>query len=113
MAAEWRPKYEVGYMRTRNLRATIGLLSATAVLVAACSTTAPATQAPASQAPASAPASQAPSSQAPTEATVRLQLQWEPQAQFAGYFAADREGYYAEEGLTVEFVRGGADILPH
>src|SRR5215210_6697328 len=25
---------------------------------------------------------------------VRLQLQWEPQAQFAGYFAADREGYY-------------------
>jgi NitT/TauT family transport system substrate-binding protein len=44
---------------------------------------------------------------------VRLQLQWEPQAQFAGYFAADREGYYAEEGLQVEFLRGGADVLPH
>ena len=43
---------------------------------------------------------------------VRLQLQWEPQAQFAGYFAADREGYYAAEGLKVEFLRGGADIVP-
>ena len=45
--------------------------------------------------------------------TVSLQLQWEPQAQFAGYFAADGEGYYAAEGLKVTMVRGGADILPH
>src|SRR3954451_6006478 len=44
--------------------------------------------------------------------TVSLQLQWEPQAQFAGYFAADREGYYSAEGLKVNFVRGGADITP-
>src|SRR5688500_3779484 len=51
----------------------------------------------------------------PTQALkeVRLQLQSEPQAQFAGYFAADREGYYAAEGLKVNFLRGGADILPH
>lgn len=44
---------------------------------------------------------------------VSLQLQWEPQAQFAGYFAADREGYYAAEGLHVTFLRGGAEITPH
>jgi NitT/TauT family transport system substrate-binding protein len=44
---------------------------------------------------------------------VKLQLQWEPQAQFAGYFAADREGFYAAEGLKVTFLRGGADITPH
>jgi NitT/TauT family transport system substrate-binding protein len=44
---------------------------------------------------------------------VDLQLQWEPQAQFAGYFAADREGFYAAEGLKVNFLRGGAEILPH
>jgi NitT/TauT family transport system substrate-binding protein len=44
---------------------------------------------------------------------VKLQLQWEPQAQFAGYFAADREGFYAAEGLKVNFLRGGADITPH
>jgi NitT/TauT family transport system substrate-binding protein len=43
---------------------------------------------------------------------VRLQLQWEPQAQFAGYFAADKEGYYAAEGLHVTMVRGGAEIIP-
>jgi NitT/TauT family transport system substrate-binding protein len=44
--------------------------------------------------------------------TVRLQLQWEPQAQFAGYFAADAQGYYAEEGLSVVMERGGAEIIP-
>ena len=44
--------------------------------------------------------------------TVSLQLQWEPQAQFAGYFAADREGFYAAEGLKVNMLRGGAEIIP-
>jgi NitT/TauT family transport system substrate-binding protein len=43
---------------------------------------------------------------------VSLQLQWEPQAQFAGYFAADVQGYYAAEGLEVEILRGGAEIIP-
>jgi NitT/TauT family transport system substrate-binding protein len=43
---------------------------------------------------------------------VRLQLQWEPQAQFAGYFAADAQGYYAEESLAVEILRGGAEVIP-
>jgi NitT/TauT family transport system substrate-binding protein len=43
---------------------------------------------------------------------VSLQLQWEPQAQFAGYFAADREGYYADEGLHVTMVPGGPDVIP-
>ena len=43
---------------------------------------------------------------------VRLQLQWAPQAQFAGYFAADKEGYYRAEGLTVTLVPGGPDVIP-
>ena len=46
------------------------------------------------------------------ETAVRLQLQWAPQAQFAGYFAAVEEGYYAEEGLDVEIVDGGPDVIP-
>lgn len=33
---------------------------------------------------------------------VRLQLKWFTQFQFAGYFAAIEQGYYAEEGLDVE-----------
>lgn len=43
---------------------------------------------------------------------VKLQLQWVPQAQFAGYYAAVDQGYYKDEGLDVEIVEGGADIVP-
>ncbi len=105
----------------RDSRRAIGLLAATALLIVACTgggaTPAPATQGPASQAPATdasatdAPATDVPATQgAMTE--VSLQLQWEPQAQFAGYFAADREGYYAAEGLHVNILRGGAEVIP-
>ena len=48
----------------------------------------------------------------PRRTDVRLQLQWAPQAQFAGYFAAAAEGYYEDEGLNVTFVPGGPDIIP-
>jgi NitT/TauT family transport system substrate-binding protein len=43
---------------------------------------------------------------------VTLQLQWLTQAQFAGYYAAVAEGYYEDEGLDVEIVQGGGDIVP-
>ena len=43
---------------------------------------------------------------------VRLQLQWAPQAQFAGYFAAQEQGYYDAAGLKVTFVAGGPDVIP-
>ena len=53
-------------------------------------------------------------SQAPDgeTASVQLQLQWAPQAQFAGYFAAVEQGYYTEEGLEVEILDGGPDVIP-
>ena len=38
---------------------------------------------------------------------VRLQLKWRHQFQFAGYYAAQLKGYYAEEGLAVEIIEGG------
>jgi NitT/TauT family transport system substrate-binding protein len=41
---------------------------------------------------------------------VRLQLQWVPQAQFAGEIAAQKEGYYKAEGLDVSFVDGGPNV---
>jgi len=48
-----------------------------------------------------------------TELTpVTLQLQWLTQAQFAGYYAALAEGYYEEEGLAVEILPSGGDIVP-
>ena len=43
---------------------------------------------------------------------VRLQLQWFPQAQFAGYYAALDQGYYKAEGLDVSILPGGVDIVP-
>ena len=43
---------------------------------------------------------------------VKLQLQWFTQAQFAGYYAAVDQGYYEDEGLDVEIVEGGTDIVP-
>ena len=46
------------------------------------------------------------------KASVRLQLQWAPQAQFAGYFAADQQGYFEDENLDVEFVDGGPTVVP-
>ena len=45
-------------------------------------------------------------------ATVKLQLQWVTQGQFAGYFAALEQGYYSDEGLDVEILEGGSDIVP-
>jgi NitT/TauT family transport system substrate-binding protein len=43
---------------------------------------------------------------------VSLQLQWFIQAQFAGYFAAQDQGFYADQCLDVSIVEGGVDIVP-
>ncbi|WP_141015211.1 ABC transporter substrate-binding protein [Nocardioides sambongensis] len=43
---------------------------------------------------------------------VKLQLQWLPQAQFAGYYAAVDQGFFEEEGLDVEIIPSGGDIVP-
>jgi len=37
---------------------------------------------------------------------VRLQLKWEHQFQFAGYYAAKEKGYYQAAGLDVEIIQG-------
>lgn len=43
---------------------------------------------------------------------VKLQLQWLTQAQFSGYYAALDQGYYAKEGLDVQIIPSGGDIVP-
>ncbi|OMF92464.1 myristoyl transferase [Paenibacillus sp. FSL R7-0273] len=75
------------------------------------------TNAPAAGANGAAEASASPEAGAPAApaaepVTVKLQLKWVPQAQFAGYFLAQDKGYYAEEGLNVEILPGGPDIVP-
>jgi len=44
--------------------------------------------------------------------TVKLQLQWFTQAQFAGYFAAVDQGFFKKHGLDVQIIEGGTDIVP-
>jgi NitT/TauT family transport system substrate-binding protein len=46
----------------------------------------------------------------PTLTPISVQLQWTHQAQFAGLYAADRNGSYREEGLAVTFIEGGATV---
>lgn len=43
---------------------------------------------------------------------VSLQLQWVTQSQFAGYFAAVDQGFYAEHCLDVTILEGAVDIVP-
>ena len=81
------PKQRGVHMRMRR---SIALLAAVVVVAAACSST-------------SAPAELKP---------IRLQLQWFPQAQFAGYFAALEKGYYKEEGFDVTILPGAVEIVP-
>jgi len=42
--------------------------------------------------------------------SVTVQLSWTHQAQFAGFYAADQNGYYAEEGLALAFLPGGPQV---
>ena len=78
-----------------RLKRTFALLVAVGVVAAACSSATP-----------GAGGSASPGT------PIRLQLQWFPQAQFAGYFAALDKGYYAEEGLAVTILPGAVDIVP-
>jgi NitT/TauT family transport system substrate-binding protein len=44
---------------------------------------------------------------------ISLQLQWLPQAQFAGYYVALDQGYFEEEGFdSVDIIPSGGDIVP-
>ena len=69
--------------------------------------------------PASARAASAASAASATGSTpaasatkVSLQLQWYPQAQFAGYFAAMEQGYYQAENIDLDIINGSATIAP-
>ena len=99
-------------MRTRRVAA---LFAAASIAVAACSGGGGGSTAP-SEAPSTAPSADAGASTAPSAPAelipIRLQLQWFPQAQFAGYFAALDQGYYAEEGFDVSILPGAVEIVP-
>lgn len=41
---------------------------------------------------------------------VKLQLKWQHQAQFAGFYVAQEKGYYKDEDINVTFIEGGQNI---
>lgn len=44
------------------------------------------------------------------EDRVTLQLKWHHQAQFAGFYVAEENGFYKKENLSVDFIEGGNDV---
>ncbi len=96
------------------------LLALLIVAVAGCAS--PAAPAAPAAAPASggvaAPAAEAAPTAAPADegcaemTPVKLQLQWVTQSQFAGYFAAVDQGFYAAHCLDVTILEGAVDIVP-
>ncbi len=89
------------------------LVAVTVLLFAGCSNDEPDATATVSTSPSGGPSASAATPSGVTGPTrVQLQLQWYPQAQFAGYFAAIEQGYYAAEDLDVHWLTGGRTIAP-
>ncbi|MCY7412080.1 MAG: ABC transporter substrate-binding protein [Salinibacterium sp.] len=83
---------------TRRGLTAVSLAAVTAIALAACA----------------APAAETdPSGDFEPITSVKLQLQWLPQSQFAGYYVALDQGYFEEEGFdAVEIIPSGGDIVP-
>ena len=98
--------------RTRRI---LALAVTASFVIGACTGGGAATKAPTavpSAAPSAAPSGAPAPSAAAALDNVRLQLQWAPQAQFAGYFAAAAQGYYEANGIKLTIVNGGPEVIP-
>jgi NitT/TauT family transport system substrate-binding protein len=96
-------------------RLTWPLIFVPALLVAACATTRSPSATQTGAVPATAttvPATESASAGCVTRDPVTLQLKWLTQAQFAGYYAADGQGYFDAACLDVTILPGGPDIVP-
>jgi NitT/TauT family transport system substrate-binding protein len=95
----------------RKCSPLVVLLALCSFILAACGSTPAAAPTAAPVAPATDPTA-VPAAPAAGGDKVSLQLKWVAQAQFAGYYAALDQGYYAAEGLDVTILPGGPDIVP-
>ncbi len=83
----------------RRIRIFTAVAATSALLLSGCGT-------------ADEPTTGAPGASGGALTPVKLQLQWFFQAQFAGYIAAVDQGFYREQGLDVQLLEGGVDIVP-
>lgn len=88
--------------RTRRTLTAASVVTVSALALSACAGS-----------PDSGPPADGGSSDTEMLTSVSLQLQWLPQAQFAGYYVALDQGYFEDEGFTdVEILPSGGDIVP-
>jgi NitT/TauT family transport system substrate-binding protein len=100
-------------MKKRSVRVAFAGIAALSLIVAACGGSDDAADEVTEETVAEEPAEEAPAEETcATPTAVKLQLQWFTQAQFAGYFAAQDQGFYADQCLDVTIVEGGVDIVP-
>lgn len=102
----------------KKKRKNLGVLSAALILSLimgtffGCSSTAATSSTQASTAASQAAESAQASSTGGAPQKITLQLKWLPQSQFMGYYVAKEKGYYEAEGLDVNILPGGSDIIP-
>lgn len=102
-------------MKKRKLGALLVLLMFVTMVAAGCSSkTEPAkeTTTGVTEATTAAETTAAPVTEPAQLEKVTLQLKWLPQSQFMGYYVAAAKGYYEEEGIDIEILPGGSDIIP-
>ena len=97
-------------MKKRSVRVAFASIAALSLLVAACGGSDYAADEVADETTEETTDESAETCTTPTP--VKLQLQWFIQAQFAGYFAAQDQGFYTDQCLDVTIVEGGVDITP-
>ncbi|MEY3132465.1 MAG: hypothetical protein RLZ29_802 [Actinomycetota bacterium] len=96
----------------RSVRVAFAGIAALSLLVAACGGSDEAADEVTEETVAEETTDEAAAETCTTPTPVKLQLQWFIQAQFAGYFAAQDQGFYADQCLDVQIVEGGVDIVP-
>ena len=104
-------------MNKQRVRVATAAVVAFALIGAACgsdddSSSEPSDTSAGTEAPGDSTGGAAPAVDCETPEPVSLQLQWFTQAQFAGYYAAQDQGFYEDMCLDVTIVEGGVEIVP-
>lgn len=94
------------HFHRRRFLQSAAALSAFAFLAPACSRS----SGPDSGGPSAAPSASSSAEAAPAAAKVKLALNWVPEPEFGGFYAAREGGAYAREGLDVEILGGGPGV---
>ncbi len=90
----------------------VNLMLLFALALAACAPAAPSPAAPVDTGAADTESESADTSACASLTPVVLQLKWVAQAQFAGYYAAEDQGFYEDECIDITIQAGGPDIVP-